>query len=1136
MSSNTSNSAASASSVSKGRRRRRLDDEGEDGVEKTDPNAAGRPSECESEGEGPDIGSELSEYESAVESADQEEETEEGSETETETGSETESGSDTETEGGDGYSDEEGLDQERQSGDGEEQPDNEKPDDDEDKKNPAYVPRRGAFYEHDFRQGDEGQEGEEAEPAKEPAKPVKKLWQEEGKWAHDRYIDDLQAPKSTEELIAIYGYDIRAADKPPDAPLKKPGSGGRGGRRERSFQDFVPRMAVIDTTEDGVDSVPNLGGENFIPYNNSSRRGGGRDGPDRGGRGGHRGRGRGGYNRNTDVEQNNYRNRQEGSGRYNEAPSQDSRYQGTTDFPSLQESTQPRDRRGEQRSKGYERLRQDTQFGDDRGDWRQSGQVESRGGGGNNRRGGYGDARGGRGSYSNSQDVRRGGNENWRSSQQNYDNDRGNSRRGGYRHQDSGRGSRDDNWRSANDPRGNFDRGDFKRDPRDNTGFANNNKGQRMGNSGDYRSDRQDNYRESRGYEQPPRYQQAKQEFTNTSMRVAEDRSGPLPQRGLMEGKKPENSMALSANSPDSSDISKNVVVSSSHEKGQREKVQTINVTITSTTTEKKSYAKERRAKGAMSEGNVLGAATGLKQIGPPMAQHHQQSQYQQQHPRSGNPNAGPGAPVVSAPGQQAQGKRYSSQRQQAIASRPFTEPPPPAAADTGGSKLYNPAMPPPPFFPRDQNPAAAAAKSVPPPNVQQPPLPPSVGVPDPSHFTQTMLPPVTVPLQYPLPVSNASLTLPPSAAAAGGVGVNPAIFQQAAHPPPAQGTLPAAPPPGAPMIAPPFLPAGVIYSGSPRVPPPHNAAQAPPFPMPIAYTSPPPQAPVTPQTQPGVPQQTAPATSQPQHKVYRGDITYYAPELQQPPRVQQKRPKAAIPIIDPQVIREQKRQARQAAQLEKAPQDGAAAAVPQATQGQGKQPDTIQDRKPAEHSHLAPAQEVPYVPASLDNPKPSQQPALKQEVDIKDSCEVKPVHIKEDVKPVDVKEEVKPVNVKKELCVGTQKSFSSTKDISVPLTTLAGDSLDIKQEFISEVVAAKPANLSDPVVEKSNVSIVTVDSRPPLTIVQSFNDPIVALEKDVSALDLKKENSPPAVAVETSAECETKDGQQPASEASVSS
>jgi protein CASC3 len=36
-----------------------------------------------------------------------------------------------------------------------EQPDKnkEKLDDDQDRKNPAYVPRKGAFYEHDFRDG-----------------------------------------------------------------------------------------------------------------------------------------------------------------------------------------------------------------------------------------------------------------------------------------------------------------------------------------------------------------------------------------------------------------------------------------------------------------------------------------------------------------------------------------------------------------------------------------------------------------------------------------------------------------------------------------------------------------------------------------------------------------------------------------------------------------------------------------------------------------------------------------------------------------------------------------------------------------------------------------------------------------------
>ena len=32
-------------------------------------------------------------------------------------------------------------------------------DDDEDQRNPAYVPRKGAFYEHDSRTGDDDNEG-----------------------------------------------------------------------------------------------------------------------------------------------------------------------------------------------------------------------------------------------------------------------------------------------------------------------------------------------------------------------------------------------------------------------------------------------------------------------------------------------------------------------------------------------------------------------------------------------------------------------------------------------------------------------------------------------------------------------------------------------------------------------------------------------------------------------------------------------------------------------------------------------------------------------------------------------------------------------------------------------------------------
>ena len=133
-----------------------------------------------------------------------------------------------------------------------------------------------------------------------------------------------------------------------------------------------------------------------------------------------------------------------------------------------------------------------------------------------------------------------------------------------------------------------------------------------MGNSGDYRA-HSDGH--GQNYEQPQRYQQVKQEFTNTAMRTAEDRPAAT-QRGAIESKKPDNASAHNSSMKESSDISKNVVVSSSHEKGQREKVQTINVTITSTTTEKKSYAKERRAKGALPEGHMLGGATDPKQVG----------------------------------------------------------------------------------------------------------------------------------------------------------------------------------------------------------------------------------------------------------------------------------------------------------------------------------------------------------------------------------------------------------------------------------------------------------------------------------------------------------------------------------------
>ncbi|XP_013381152.1 protein CASC3 isoform X2 [Lingula anatina] len=183
-------------------------------------------SECLSEGEGVEVTGEGedSEYESAEEDQDEEEDEEEEDEEEYDD----EDSVIIEDEDG------EELGEERQSGDGEEQPASSRElDDDEDRKNPAFVPRKGNFYEHDSRMGSE-------EIKEEEDRPKKTLWKDEGKWLHDKFYDDMQAPKSKEEIIAMYGYDIRAYDKPPEAP-RRFNSSRDGGYRKRNtkLSDFV---------------------------------------------------------------------------------------------------------------------------------------------------------------------------------------------------------------------------------------------------------------------------------------------------------------------------------------------------------------------------------------------------------------------------------------------------------------------------------------------------------------------------------------------------------------------------------------------------------------------------------------------------------------------------------------------------------------------------------------------------------------------------------------------------------------------------------------------------------------------------------------------------------------------------------
>ncbi|XP_046739131.1 protein CASC3-like isoform X3 [Diprion similis] len=165
----------------------------------------------------------------------------------------------------------------RESGDGQEE---DKPqrklDDDEDRRNPQYIPKRGTFYEHDDRTTEEVAEEKVETPNEREAKE-KKVWKDkEDRWDHDRYNDDEQAPKSHDELVAVYGYDIRNEEGPPRArrrrrygrgPNKytrnwededaygKPGgppSVGRGGTRKtnRSGEEF-PALSGGNNKDDG---------------------------------------------------------------------------------------------------------------------------------------------------------------------------------------------------------------------------------------------------------------------------------------------------------------------------------------------------------------------------------------------------------------------------------------------------------------------------------------------------------------------------------------------------------------------------------------------------------------------------------------------------------------------------------------------------------------------------------------------------------------------------------------------------------------------------------------------------------------------------------------------------------------------
>ena len=116
-----------------------------------------------------------------------------------------------------------GVSDEREAGDGQEEA---TVDDDEDRRNPQYIPKRGVFYEHDDREEEEvnNQDSKEGTLESDEKRPVKqKVWRSEQseKWGHDKFLELEQEPKTKDELVSSYGYDIRNEDNAPRARRRR---------------------------------------------------------------------------------------------------------------------------------------------------------------------------------------------------------------------------------------------------------------------------------------------------------------------------------------------------------------------------------------------------------------------------------------------------------------------------------------------------------------------------------------------------------------------------------------------------------------------------------------------------------------------------------------------------------------------------------------------------------------------------------------------------------------------------------------------------------------------------------------------------------------------------------------------------
>lgn len=173
----------------------------------------------------------------------------------------------------DDHGDDEVLNEERGDGDGQEEKEG-KVDDDEDRRNPQYIPKKGMFYEHD----DRIDSADEEEAAKLEAEKPRRVPRSEGSssWGHDKFLEREQVPKTKEELVSAYGYDIRVEDSAPRARRRR--RYGRGPNKyTRNWEDeeaYEPKTGPAGPKSPAAGREPELEEEQQPPL--PPRDGGGR--------------------------------------------------------------------------------------------------------------------------------------------------------------------------------------------------------------------------------------------------------------------------------------------------------------------------------------------------------------------------------------------------------------------------------------------------------------------------------------------------------------------------------------------------------------------------------------------------------------------------------------------------------------------------------------------------------------------------------------------------------------------------------------------------------------------------------------------------------------------------------------------